>query len=133
MNEYVDQVRDAFEAQAAGDLEPARRLLGPDAVLNIPEFVPLADPRGFDGMVALLLEMASRCDDGSFVSTFIDAIGAGRIVTTVNEVNATRKGSSITYNTVWTFRFADRVVAEAWLHPSLPGHEIARFYDFGEA
>jgi ketosteroid isomerase-like protein len=133
MNEYVDQVRDAFAAQAAGDLEPARRLLRSDAVLNIPAFLPFADPRGFDGMVALLLEMASRCDDGSFVSTFVDAIGAGGIVTTVNEVNATRRGSSITYNTVWTFRFADGVVAEAWLHPSLPGHEIARFYGFGEA
>jgi hypothetical protein len=58
MNEYVDQVRDAFTAQAAGDLEPARRLLRPDAVLNIPAFLPIADPRGFDGMVALLLEMA---------------------------------------------------------------------------
>ena len=28
MNEYVDQVRGAFTAQAAGDLEPARRLGG---------------------------------------------------------------------------------------------------------
>ena len=133
MSEYVDQVRDAFTAQAAGDLEPARRLLGPDAVLNIPAFVPVADPRGFDGMVALLLEMASRCEDGSFDSTFIDAIGAGRIVTTINEVNATRNGRSITYNTVWTFRFADGLVAEAWLHPSLASEEIARFYGFGEA
>ena len=132
MNEYVDQVRDAFTAQAAGDLEPARRLLGPDAVLNIPAFLPIADSRGFDGMVALLLEMASRCD-GSFASRFIDAIGAGRIVTTINEVNATRNGRSITYNTVWTFRFTDGVVAEAWLHPSLPGQEITRFYGFSEA
>ena len=133
MSDYVDDVRGAFAAQAAGDLEPARQLLREDAVLNVPAFLPIADPRGFDGMVALLLEMASRCDDGSFVSTFIDAIGAGRVVTTVNEVNATRRGSSITYNTVWTFRFADGVVAEAWLHPSLPGQEIARFYGFGEA
>ena len=132
MSEYVDQVRDAFTAQAAGDLEPARRLLGTDAVLNIPAFLPMAQPRGFDGMAALLLEMASRCDDGRFVSTFLDAIGAGGIVTTVNEVNATRRGSAITYNTVWTFRFADDVVAEAWLHPSLPGQEIAHFYGFGE-
>ena len=133
MNEYVDQVRDAFTAQAAGDLEPARRLLRSDAVLNIPAFVPVADARGFDGIVALLLEMASRCDDGRFDSTFVDAIGEGRIVTTINEVNATRNGRSITYNTVWTFRFADGVVVEAWLHPSLPGDEIARFYGFGEA
>jgi ketosteroid isomerase-like protein len=133
MDEYVDVVRDAFIAQAAGDLEPAQRLLGPDAILNIPRFLPVVDPRGFDGMVALLLEMASRCDDGKFASTFIDAIGAGRIVTTVNEVKATRNGRSITYNTVWTFRFADDVVAEAWLRPSLPGGEIARFYGFREA
>lgn len=133
MKGYVDQVRDAFTAQAAGDLEPARRLLSPDAVLNTPAFIPVADPRGFDGMVALLLEMASRCDDGSFASTFIDAIGAGRIVTTINEVNATRNGRSIAYNTVWTFRFEDGTVAEAWLHPSLPGQEIARFYGFCEA
>jgi hypothetical protein len=96
-------------------------------------FSPVADPRGFGGMVALLLEMASRCDDGNFTSTFIDAIGAGRIVTTINEVNANRNGRSITYNTMWTFRCADGVVAEAWLHPSLPGHEIARFYGFSEA
>jgi ketosteroid isomerase-like protein len=133
MNKYVDQVRDAFTAQAAGDLGPARRLLSPDAVLNIPAFVPVADPRGFDGMVALLLEMASRCEDGSFDSRLVEAIGAGRIVTTINEVTATRNGRSITYNTVWTFRFADGVVAEAWLHPSLPGQEIARFYGFGES
>jgi hypothetical protein len=83
-------------------------------------------------MAALLLEMASRCDDGGFVSTFLDAIGAGRIVTTVNEVNATCRGSSITYSTVRTFRFADGVCAEAWLNPSLPGQEIARFYGFDE-
>ena len=132
MSEYVDQVRDAFTAQAAGDLEPARRLLSPDAVLNIPAFIPVADPRGFDGMVALLLEMASRCDDGSFASTFIDAIGAGRIVTTINDSQRDSQRRSITYNTVWTFRFADGAVAEAWLHPSLPGQEIARFYGFGE-
>jgi ketosteroid isomerase-like protein len=133
MNEYVDQVRDAFTAQAAGDLEPARSLLRPDAVINIPAFIPVADPLGFDGMVALLVEMASRCKDGSFDSRFLDAIGAGRIVTTTNEVNATRHGRSITYNTAWTFRFTDGFVAEAWLHPSLPGQEIARFYGFGQA
>jgi ketosteroid isomerase-like protein len=133
MNGYVDRVRDAFAAQAEGDLEPAQRLLGPDAVLNVPAFLHIVDPRGFDGMVTLLLEMASRCDDGNFASRFIDAIAAGQVVTTVNEVNATRNGQSISYNTVWTFRFADGDVAEAWLHPSLPGHEIARFYGFGNA
>ena len=78
MDEYVDVVRNAFIAQAAGDLEPAQTLLGPDAVLNIPRFLPVANPRGFDGRVALLLEMASRCDDGNFASRFIDAIGAGQ-------------------------------------------------------
>ena len=82
-------------------------------------------------MIALVLEMMGRCD-GGFESTFIDAIGAGRIVTTINQVNATRNGRSISYNTVWTFRFADDVVAEAWLHPSLPAQEIASFYDFVE-
>ena len=132
MEDYVDQVRDAFAAQAGGDLEPARRLFAPDAVLNLPAFLPVSDPRGFDGMVALILEMMSRCD-GGFASTFIDAIGAGRIVTTINQVDATRNGRSISYNTVWTFRFTDGVVSEAWLHPSLPAEDIARFYDFGEA
>ena len=131
MNDYVDQIRSAFIAQAAGDLEPSRALLGSDAVLNIPAFIPVTDPRGFDGLVALVLEMMGRCD-GGFDSTFIDAIGAGRIVTTINQVNATRNGRSISYNTVWTFRFADGVVAEAWLQPSLPAHEVANFYDFGE-
>jgi hypothetical protein len=29
-------------------------------------------------------------------------------------------------------RFADGVVAEAWLNPSLPGQDIARFYGFDE-
>ena len=132
MEDYVDQVRDAFAAQATGDLEPARRLFAPDAILNLPAFIPVSDPRGFDGMVALILEMMSRCD-GGFASTFIDAIGAGRIVTAVNRVDATRNGRSISYHTVWTFRFTDGVVSEAWLHPSLPGEDIARFYDFGEA
>ena len=131
MSDHVDQVRTAFAAQAAGDLEPARALLGSDAILHVPAFFPVSDPRGFDGLVALLLEMMSRCDEGGFTSTFIDAVGAGRIVTTINEVNATRDGRSIRYHTVWTFRFDDGVVAEAWLHPSLPGQEIARFYGFG--
>jgi hypothetical protein len=80
-------------------------------------------------MVALIGEMMGRCD-GAFTSTLVDAIGAGRIVTTVNEVNATRNGRSITYHTVWTFRFTDDVVSEACLRPSLPGDEIARFYGF---
>ncbi len=132
MKDSVDQVRDAFAAQAAGDLEPARRLFAPDAVLNVPAFIPVSDPRGLDGMVLLIMEMMSRCD-GGFASTFIDAIGAGQIVTTINQVNATRNGRSISYNTVWTFRFTDGVVSEAWLHPSLPGEDIARFYDFGAA
>ena len=131
MNEYVDQIREAFNAQAAGDLEPSRKLLGTDAVLNVPAFLPIADPRGFDGLVAIVLEMMSRCD-GAFESTFIDAVGAGLIVTTINQVNATRNGRSISYNTVWTFRFSDGTVSEAWLHPSLPDHEIASFYGFGE-
>ena len=65
--------------------------------------------------------------DGGFASTLVEAIGAGEIVTTINEVNATRNGRSINYHTVWTFRFTDGVVAEAWLHPSLPGQEIGRF------
>ena len=129
MTAYVDHVRHAFTAQAAGDLEPARRLLGSDAILNIPAFLPVPDARGFDGLVAIMLEMMSR-SDGGFASTLVDAVGAGEIVTTVNEVNATRNGRSITYHTVWTFRFADGVVAEAWLHPSMPGEEIARFYGF---
>jgi ketosteroid isomerase-like protein len=132
MKDSVDRVRDAFAAQAAGDLEPARRLFAPDAVLNVPAFIPVSDPRGLDGMVLLIMEMMSRCD-GGFASTFIDAIGAGQIVTTINQVNATRNGRSISYNTVWTFRFTDGVVSEAWLHPSLPGEDIARFYDFGAA
>lgn len=130
MKDSVDQVRDAFAAQAAGDLEPARRLFAPDAVLNVPAFIPVSDPRGLDGMVLLIMEMMSRCD-GGFTSTFIDAIGAGHIVTTVNQVDATRNGRSITYHTVWTFRFTDDVISEAWLHPSLLGEEIAHFYDFG--
>jgi len=132
MKDSVDRVRDAFAAQAAGDLEPARRLFAPDALLNVPAFIPVSDPRGLDGMVLLIMEMMSRCD-GGFASTFIDAIGAGQIVTTINQVNATRNGRSISYNTVWTFRFTDGVVSEAWLHPSLPGEDIARFYDFGAA
>ena len=131
MNAYVDDVRDAFTAQAAGDLEPARQLLGTDAILNVPAFLPVPDPRGFDGLVAVMVEMMSR-SDGGFASTLVDAIGAGQIVTTVNEVNATRNGRSITYHTVWTFRFTDGVVAEAWLHPSMPEEEIARFYGFSE-
>ena len=130
MKDYVDLVRDAFAAQAAGDLEPARRIFAPDAVLNLPAFLPVADRRGFDGMVALIVEMMSQCD-GGFSSTFIDAIGAAQIVTTLNQVDATRNGRSIAYHTVWTFRFTHDVVSEAWLHPSLPGEEIARFYDFG--
>jgi hypothetical protein len=74
----------------------------------------------------------SRCD-GGFASTLVDVIGAGEIVTTINEVNATRNGRSIDYHTVWTFRFTDDVVAEAWLHPSLPGEEIGPFYGFAGA
>jgi ketosteroid isomerase-like protein len=129
MTDHVDQIREAFHAQATGDLEPARRLFAPAAVLNLPAFIPLSDPTGFDGMVALIVEMMGRCD-GGFASTFIDAIGDGEIVTTVNRVDATRKGRAISYNTVWTFRFEDGLVSEAWLHPSLAGEEIARFYDF---
>jgi hypothetical protein len=132
MTDHVSSVREAFLAQGAGDLEPSKTLIGPDAVLNIPAFIPIADPRGFDGIVALILEMMSRCD-GNFVSRFLDAVGAGDIVTAVNEVHATRNGRSITYNTVWTFRFVDGVIAEAWLHPSLPAAEIAQFYGFDEA
>jgi ketosteroid isomerase-like protein len=128
----VDQVRNAFAAQAVGDLEPARQLLGTEAILHLPAFLAVPDPRGFDGLVALMLEMMSR-SDGGFASTLVDVIGAGDIVTTINEVNATRDGQSINYHTVWTFRFADAVVAEAWLHPSVPGDEIRRFYGFATA
>lgn len=131
MNDLVEQVRNAFRAQEAGDLEPARRLIGSGAVLNVPSFFPVLNPRGFEGLVAVLTEMMSRCD-GGFVSRLIDAIGAGTIVTTINEVSATRNGGSIRYNTVWTFRFSNGVVAEAWLHPSLASAEIAGFYGFPE-
>jgi predicted SnoaL-like aldol condensation-catalyzing enzyme len=129
LNDYVEQVRNAFLSQEAGDLEPARRLLGSDAMLNMPSFIPARRVQGFDGLVAVLAEMMAR-SDGGFASKFVDAIGAGTIVTTINEVNATRNGRSILYNTVWTFRFTDGVVAEAWLHPSLPSTEIVQFYGF---
>ena len=80
MSTYVDLIRGAFAAQAGGDLEPSRELLGTDAVLNLPSFIPGPEHKGFHGLVALVLEMASRCD-GGFTSTFLEAIGAGRIVT----------------------------------------------------
>ena len=74
---YVDQVRDASTAQAAGDLEPARRLLGSDGKLNIPAFLPVPHLCGFDGLVALMLELITRAD-GGFASTLVDAIGGGQ-------------------------------------------------------
>ncbi len=93
--------------------------------------MPVGPLAGFDGIVALVLEMMGRCD-GGFRSDFVDAMGAGSIVTTLNEVSATREGRSIAYNTVWTFRFAGDQVAEAWLHPSIAEHELADFYGFRE-
>jgi ketosteroid isomerase-like protein len=125
----VSLVRAAFEAQAAGDLEPTRALSGDDGVVHVPEFIPLQNLRGFDGLVTLLATMMERCD-GGFDSRFLEAVGDGDIVTTVNKVTATRDGRTLSYNTVWTFRFEGGKVAEAWLHPSLPAHEVAEFYGF---
>jgi ketosteroid isomerase-like protein len=120
-------VRAGFAAQEQGDLEPIRELIDPDAPIHVPESVPLADLRGLDGIAALLMEMVARAD-GGFHSHFLDAVGAGDIVTAVNEVTATRGAKTLRYNTVWTFRFLDGKVAEAWLLPSLPVEQVAAFY-----
>jgi hypothetical protein len=129
MSDHVRRVREALHAQAAGNLEPARSLIRDDARINVPEFLPVDLPSGFDGVVALVMEMTGRCD-GGFRSDLIDAIGARSIVTTVNEVSATRDGHSISYNTVWTFRFDGDQIAEAWLHPSVSEQELVDFYGF---
>ncbi len=129
MSNSVDRVRDAMRAQATGDLEPARSLILDTAHINVPAFLRLGPLRGLDGVIALVLEMVGRAD-GGFRSDFIDAIGSGDIVTTVNEVSATRNGRLITYHTVWTFRFDDDHIAEAWLHPSVSEQELGDFYGF---
>ena len=104
MNEYVDQIRSSVHGPSgrrSGTQSCAARVgCGPQHS-RISPHRQSAWVRRLGGAG---LEMMSRCD-GGFESTFIDAIGAGRIVTTVNQVNATRNGRSISYNTVWTFRF----------------------------
>jgi hypothetical protein len=65
---------------------------------------------GLDGSIENDVVRASSCSNATFASTR----ARGR----------RRTGGC---------RFEDGVVAEALLHPSLPGQEIARFYGFGEA
>ena len=89
--------------------------------------LPLSGLSGFDGLVTLVAEMMGRAD-GGFATVLLDAIGAGDIVTTVNQVTATREGHTITYNTVWVFRFEGDRVSEAWLQPSLSSSNIKAFY-----
>ena len=126
----VDLVRQAFHAQAEGDLGPAQELIDGDAPIHVPGALEQGDLRGIDGMAKLILDLLGR-SDGTFASSLIDAIGTDDIVTTLNEVTATRNGQTLTYNTVWTFRLHGSKVVEAWLHPSRPEKEIAQFYRFG--
>ena len=129
-NSNVDLIRQAFHAQAEGDLGPAQELVAGDAAIHVPGALELGDLRGVDGMAKLILELLGR-SDGTFATSLVDAIGIGDIVTTLNQVTATRNGQTLSYNTVWTFRFHGNKVVEAWLHPSKPEEEIARFYGFG--
>ena len=129
-NNNVDLIRQAFHAQAEGDLGPAQELIDGDAVIHVPGALEQGDLRGIDGMAKLILDLLGR-SDGTFATSLIDAIGIGDIVTTLNQVTATRDGQTLSYNTVWTFRFHGNKVVEAWLHPSRPEKEIAQFYGFG--
>jgi predicted SnoaL-like aldol condensation-catalyzing enzyme len=126
----VDLIRRATQAQAEGDLGPARELIAGDAAIHVPDALEQGDLRGIDGLVTLILDLLGR-SEGTFASSLIDAIGTGDIVTTINQVTATCHGQTLSYNTVWTFRFDGNQVVEAWLHPSRPEGEIARFYGFG--
>lgn len=127
MTDTTALIRRAFEAQSRGDLDPTRAVVHAEAVLHVPDFVPLTGLSGFDGLVTLVAEMMGRAD-GGFATDLVEAIGAGDIVTTVNQVTATRGGNTLTYNTVWVFRFQGDQVSEAWLHPSLPSTDIKDFY-----
>jgi ketosteroid isomerase-like protein len=126
----VDRIRQAFHAQAEGDLGPAQELIAGDAPIHVPSALEQGDLRGIDGMAKLILDLLGR-SDGTFAASLIDAIGTGDIVTTLNQVTATRNGQTLSYDTVWTFRFHGNKVVEAWLHPSRAEKEIAQFYGFG--
>ena len=126
----VDLIRQATQAQAEGDLGPAKDLIADQAVIHVPRALEQGDLRGVDGLATLVLDLLGRTA-GTFTSSLIDAIGTGDIVTSLNQVTATRDGQELRYNTVWTFRFQGDKVVEAWLHPSRPEGEIARFYGFG--
>ena len=128
-NNNIDLIRQAFHAQAEGDLGPAQELVAGDAAIHVPDALGLGDLRGVDGMAKLILDLLGR-SDGTFATSLVDAMGIGDIVTTLNHATATRNGQTLSYNTVWTFRFHGDKVVEAWLHPSRPEEEIASFYGF---
>jgi ketosteroid isomerase-like protein len=123
----TELVRAGFAAQEQGDLEPIRALFEPTAPIHVPDFIPLPELRGLDGMIALVTEMTSSAN-GGFRSHLLEAIGAGDLVTTINAVTSTRGTTTIAYNNVWTFRLHSGKIAEAWLHPSLPSEQVANFY-----
>jgi hypothetical protein len=87
-NSNVDLIRQAFHAQAEGDLGPAQELIAGDAVIHVPDTLEQGDLRGIDGMAKLILDLLGR-SDGPFATSLVDAIGIGDIVTTLNEVTAT--------------------------------------------
>ena len=131
-NNNADLIRQAFHAQSEGDLGPAQELIAGDAPIHVPAALQQGDLRGIDGMAKLILDLLGR-SDGTFATSLINAIGTGDIVTTLNQVTATRNGQTLSYDTVWTFRFHGTRVVEAWLHPSRPEKEIAQFYGFESA
>lgn len=99
MGDNTELVRKAFLAQAEGDLGPAQELIAGDALIHVPDALAQGELRGVEGIAALILELLGRCD-GEFASELLDVMGTRDIVTTLNQVTATRNGQTLRYNTV---------------------------------
>ncbi|HMG40803.1 MAG TPA: nuclear transport factor 2 family protein [Acidimicrobiales bacterium] len=127
----TDQVREAFRGEDDRRMEFLKERIAPDARVHVPDVLPFDDLRGFDGLTTVVGALLERSGN-TFEVVYLDVIGGGDIVAVVNSAQAHRGDDHISYNNLWTFRFAGDAIAEVWLTPSVPGTEIVRFFGFGD-
>ena len=125
--EIEAQVRDAYAAFAAGDLEKVKSVFHPEIVWRVSGNAPIArDYSGIDDVLGFFATIFSETD-GTFTNTLEDVVANENAAVAIASLHAERKGRTIDAKQVAVYRHdGDGKVTEATFY----GDDTSQFDAF---